>query len=180
MLGALLGSVVALAVSGGHVTAGGSPFFPVLAYYQCGASAAAAARAGIDLFVEQPYTACSQLQPNNFALDPPPPGVSVLSDDYAPDAAGAGWYLPDEPDALGLTAAELPHPEAPGKLRFVNLSQHFFSSQAPIRPGYDTSEYTRLAAAAASPCSTSSARSASSPRSTRRASRRSSGSRPAR
>jgi hypothetical protein len=148
MLRALVTTVVALGVSGGHVTVGGSPFFPILADYQCGATASAGAAAGINLFVEQPYTACSHLQPNNFALDPPPPGVSVLTDDYAADAAGAGWYLPDEPDALGLTAAQLPHPDAPGKLRFVNFSQHFFSSQAPIRPGYDKNEYTRLAAAA--------------------------------
>jgi hypothetical protein len=148
MLAALLGSVVALAVSGGHLTAGGSPFFPILTSYQCGATAQAAADAGVNLFVEQPYTACSRVQPNNFALDPPPPGVSVLSDDYTDGSPGAGWYLPDEPDALGLTAPELPQPAAPGKLRFLNFSQHFFSSQALIRPGYDRSEYVRLAAAA--------------------------------
>jgi hypothetical protein len=146
--GALLSAVVALAVSGGHVTAGGAPFFPILTSYQCGATAQAAAAAGVNLFVEQPYTACSQAQPNNFALDPPPPGVSVLADDYADDAPGVGWYLPDEPDALGLTAPELPRAAAPDKLRFVNFSQHFYSGQALIRPGYDKSEYTRLAAAA--------------------------------
>jgi hypothetical protein len=148
VLRALLGSVVALGVSSGHLTAGGSPFFPILASYQCGGTAQAAADAGVNLFVEQPFTACSSAQPNNFALDPPPPGVSTLADVYADDAPGAGWYLPDEPDALGLTAADLPRPAAPGKLRFLNFSQHFFSGQALIRPGYDKSEYTRLAAAA--------------------------------
>lgn len=148
MLGPLLSSVVALAVSGGHLTAGSSPFFPILTSYQCGATAQAAAAAGVNLFVEQPYTACSRAQPNDFALDPPPAGVSVLSDDYTDESPGAGWYLPDEPDALGLTAPELPQPATPGKLRFLNFSQHFFSSQALIRPGYDRGEYTRLAAAA--------------------------------
>ena len=148
MLRALLSSVVALGVSGSHVTAGGQPFFPILASYQCGDTAQAAAAAGVNLFVEQPYTACSSAQPNNFALDPPPAGVSVLADEFSDDAPGAGWYLPDEPDALGLTAPELPRPSAPGKLRFINFSQHFYSRQALIRPGYDKSEYTRLAAAA--------------------------------
>jgi len=146
MVLALLSSVVALGVSGGHLTADGSPFFPVLASYQCGVTAQEAAAAGVNLFVEQPYTACSSAQPNNFALDPPPDGVAVLADEFSADAPGAGWYLPDEPDALGLTAPELPHPTAPGKLRFLNFSQHFYSGQALIRPGYDKSEYTRLAA----------------------------------
>jgi len=148
MVRALLSSVVALGVGGGHLTAGGSPFFPILASYQCGVTAQAAAAAGVNLFVEQPYTACSRAQPNNFALDPPPGGVSILADDYSDDAPGAGWYLPDEPDALGLTAPELPRPAEPGKLRFLNFSQHFYSGQAVIRPGYDKSEYTRLAGVA--------------------------------
>lgn len=153
MLRALLGAAVALVpaqlgVVGGHLAAAGSPFFPILSYYQCGPTAQQAAAAGINLFVEQPYTACSSLQPNDFALDPPPPGVGVLSDDYEPGAPGVGWYLPDEPDGLGITAAELPQPAAPGKLRFLNLSQHFYSGQALIRPGYDKTEYSRFAAAA--------------------------------
>src|SRR4051794_3496957 len=153
MLRALLTSVVALApaqlgVLGGHLTAGGAPFFPILSSYQCDATAREAAAAGINLFVEQPYTACSRAQPNNFALDPPPPGVSVLADEYEAGTAGAGWYLPDEPDALGVTAADLPHPAEPGKLRFVNFSQHFYSRQDLIRPGYDKHEYERIASVA--------------------------------
>jgi hypothetical protein len=141
----------ALGVAGGHVTAGGAPIFPILSYYQCGTTALAAASAGVDFFVEQPYTACSALEPNDFAADPPPPGVQALSDDYGDPAPAGGWYLPDEPDALAVTAAGLPRLPAAsesGRLRVVNLSEHFFSGQAPIRPGYDPAEYGRLAAAA--------------------------------
>jgi len=152
---ALSVAVAALApvfgVSGAHVTANGAPFFPVLAYYQCGASAAAAAAAGVDFFAEQPYTACTWQQPNDFSTEPLPPGVHALGDDYADPSPDAGWYLPDEPDAIPLTGEELPQlpPAATtGKLRVLNLSQHFFSGQAPIRPGYDRGEYTRLAARA--------------------------------
>jgi hypothetical protein len=141
--------VAALGVANGHVTAGGTPIFPILSYYQCGASALSAASAGVDLFVEQPYTACSPLEPNDFSTDPPPPGVRVLSDDYADAAPSGGWYLPDEPDALAVDAAalpQLPPASATGRLRVLNLSEHFYSGQALIRPGYDLGEYARFAA----------------------------------
>src|SRR4051794_37928338 len=99
-----------LGVSGPAVTAGGSPMFPVLFYYQCGASALAAAAAGADFFVQQPYTACSPLRPNDFAFEPLPVGVRALTDDFASplDPAAAGWYLPDEPDATLAGAAGMP------------------------------------------------------------------------
>jgi hypothetical protein len=135
-------------VANAHVTVDSSPAFPILAYYQCSATAEQAADAGVDFFVEQPYTACSLLRPNDFDADPPPSGVHVLSDDYSATTPDAGWYFPDEPDALGLTASQLPQlpaAAATGKLRVVNVSEHFFSAQALIRPGYDRSEYARFA-----------------------------------
>jgi hypothetical protein len=144
---AAVAAALQLAVAGPVVTQGGTPFFPVLFYWQCGDSARAAAAAGADFFVEQPYTACSSLQPNNFASEPLPPGVRVLSDDYTGSPDG-GWYLPDEPDATLAGAAglpQLPPASQTGRLRVVNLSQHFFSGQALIRPGYDRHEYARLA-----------------------------------
>jgi hypothetical protein len=153
MLRAALAATAAalqLGVSGPVVTARGAPMFPVLFYYQCGAGALAAAAAGADFFVEQPYTACSALDPNDFGLAPPPPGVEALSDDYtAPlGAADGGWYLPDEPDATVAGAAglpQLPPVTETGRLRVVNLSEHFYSGQALVRPGYDRTEYTHLA-----------------------------------
>lgn len=138
-------------VAGGHVTVDGAAAFPVLAYYQCGDTATAAAAAGVDVFVEQPYIACTWQNPNDFSTEPTPAGVHVLSDDYADTDPDAGWYLPDEPDALALTPGELPQlppAAATGKLRVIDFSQHFYSGQALIRPGYDRSEYTRLAAQA--------------------------------
>jgi hypothetical protein len=136
-------------VSGGHVTVDGAPAFPVLAYYQCGDSARAAAGAGVDVFVEQPYIGCAWQNPNDFSTDPPPAGVHALGDDYADASPDAGWYLPDEPDALALAPDQLPQlppAAASGKLRVVDLSEHFYSGQALIRPGYDRAEYTKLAA----------------------------------
>jgi len=96
-------------VAGTHVTANGSLFFPVLSYYQCGASAAAAASLGINLFMQAPYTGCVPSNPNDFSSEPPPPSVSVLGDDYTDSGAGdAGCYLADEPDGLGIAPEQLP------------------------------------------------------------------------
>jgi hypothetical protein len=156
MLHALLAAAALSSVFGvseGHVTLDGAPAFPVLAYYQCGDTALAAASAGVDFFVEQPYTGCRWQDPNDFSSDPPPQGVHALSDDFSAGAAAVdgGWYLPDEPDAIPLTAAELPQlppASATGKLRVLTVSQHFYSGQALIRPGYDRGEYARLAARA--------------------------------
>jgi hypothetical protein len=139
-------------IDGTRVTANGSLFFPVLSYYQCGAIAAAAAFLGINLFLQAPYTACVRADPNNFSTDPPPPSVSVLSDDYSDRGAGdAGWYLPDEPDGWGISPEQLPQLPASsqtGKLRFLNLSQHFYSGQAPLNDRFDRNDYKRFAALA--------------------------------
>jgi hypothetical protein len=139
-------------VAGTHVTANGSLFFPVLSYYQCGASAAAAASLGINLFMQAPYTGCVSANPNDFSGEPPPPSVSVLSDDYTGTGAGdAGWYLPDEPDGWGIAPEQLPQlppSSQTGKLRVLNVSQHFYSAQAPINDRFDRNDYKRFASLA--------------------------------
>jgi hypothetical protein len=139
-------------VAGMHVTANGSLFFPVLSYYQCGASAIAAASLGINLFMQAPYTGCVPSNPNDFGSEPPPPSVSVLSDDYTDMGAGdAGWYLPDEPDGWGIAPEQLPQlppSSQTGKLRVLNVSQHFYSAQAPINDRFDRNDYKRFASLA--------------------------------
>src|SRR5262249_49767459 len=60
----------------------------------------------------------------------------------------SGWYLPDEPDGWGIAPTALPS-LAPvsetGRLRVLNVSQHFFSGQAPINASFDRSDYKRFA-----------------------------------
>jgi hypothetical protein len=135
-------------VDGTRVTANGSLFFPVLTYYQCGPGAVTAATLGVNLFMEAPYTGCARANPNDFSSDPPPPGVAVLSDDYSVSGAGsAGWYLPDEPDGWGIAPEQLPQlpsSSQTGRLRVLNLSQHFFSGQAKVNDGFDRNDYKRF------------------------------------
>jgi hypothetical protein len=127
---------------GTRITANGSLFFPVLSYEQCSETLARALAVGINMFVQVPYTGCTQ-----------PAGVTppyVLGDAYD-RRQGAGWYLPDEPDGHGMTPAELPALPAPsdtGLLRVLNVSQHFYSAFAPINSQFDRSTYKQFAALA--------------------------------
>jgi hypothetical protein len=133
---------VRLGVSGTRITADGSLFFPIFAYQQCVETIDRALAVGVNTFVQVPFTYC------NHPTDVTPP--YVLSDDYNADA-GVGWYLPDEPDGWGITPDQLPKlpPVADtGRLRVLNVSQHFFSGQLPINDRFDRNDYKRFAALA--------------------------------
>jgi len=127
---------------GTRVTADGSLFFPVLSYEQCAGTVGRALAVGVNMFVQVPYTGCAD-----------PAGVTppyVLSDAYGAQQ-GAGWYLPDEPDGWGITPAQMPQlppVSQTGRLRFLNISQHFYSGQAPINATFDRSTYKQFAALA--------------------------------
>jgi hypothetical protein len=129
-------------VSGTHVTADDSLFFPVLSYEQCAETVDRALAVGVNMFVQVPFTGCTH-----------PAGVTppyLLSDDYA-GRSGVGWYLPDEPDGWGLAPDQLPDLPSisdTGRLRVLNISQHFFSGQAPLNDRFDRDEYKRFAALA--------------------------------
>ena len=130
-------------VAGTHITADGSLFFPIMSYEQCAATIARALTIGVNTFVQVPFTGCG---PSSAGITPP----YVLSDNYA-GASGAGWYLPDEPDGWGITPEQMPKLPAPastGRLRVLNITQHFFSGQAPINDRFDRNDYKRFAAGA--------------------------------
>jgi hypothetical protein len=129
-------------VDGTRVTADGALFFPVLSYEQCAQTLDRARSIGINMFVQVPYTGCAE----PAAAAPP----YVLTDDYTAEH-GIGWYLPDEPDGWGIPPEQMPQlpgADVTGRLRVLNVSQHFFTGQAPINDGFDRADYKRFAAGA--------------------------------
>lgn len=135
-------SEVRFGTEGTRITADGSLFFPVLSYEQCADTLGRALAIGVNTFVQVPFTGC----PQPVTVAPP----YVLSDQYGAQN-GSGWYLPDEPDGWGITPEQMPHlPPAveTGRLRVANVSQHFFSAQAPINDRFDRNDYKRFAALA--------------------------------
>jgi hypothetical protein len=119
-------SDVTASTGGGNLLLGGQPFFPLLLWGQCPSYDGLLA-AGINLFLNNP---CGGLEAQVGAL-----GGKGLSLAEAPGGSGQGVigsYYPDEADAHGFRGSNLP--PALG-VRFITLSNHFFSAAAPLRQG---------------------------------------------
>ena len=113
-------------VADGVVLLDGQPFFPILLWGQCPSYDPLLAL-GIDVFMNNP---CGGIEAQVGALAGK--GLSVAE---APGAAGAGVigsYYPDEADGHGYTGASLPAAQG---LRFLTLTNHFYSAAAPLPAG---------------------------------------------
>ena len=127
-------------VAGGQVTAStadgvllvdGSPFFPLIAWEQCPDQWAPNLQQGIDLFAGNPCTGLPSLL---TALQGRALAVGTSDDAPATGPGLIGWFYPDEADGRGLDAATLPAPPE-GGVRFLTLTNHFYSGLAPLPAG---------------------------------------------
>jgi hypothetical protein len=114
----------------------GEPYFPFMVWGQCSDEYRGSLAVGISLFAEN---ACGDLQEQMDAL-----GGRALSAGVAgrPGASGPGligYFHPDEADGLGLTAETLPEPPAGAEdgVRFLTLTNHFYSGVTPLAWGRD-------------------------------------------
>ena len=115
-------------IADGAVLLDGQPFFPILLWGQCPSYEPLLAL-GIDVFMNNP---CGGIDAQVAALAGQ--GLSVAE---APGAQGAGVigsYYPDEADGHGYTGANLPAAQG---LRFLTLTNHFYSAAAPLPGGKD-------------------------------------------
>jgi len=113
-------------VANGVMLLDGQPFFPILLWGQCPSYDPLLAL-GIDVFLNNP---CGGLEAQVGALAGK--GLSVAA---APGASGAGVigsYYPDEADGNGFTGANLPAAQG---LRFLTLTNNFYSAAAPLPGG---------------------------------------------
>ena len=115
----------------GSVLLDGQPFFPFVVWSQCPDSYRAILAAGINLFAENP---CGGLRAQLDALDGRAYSAAVAGKEGGSAAHLIGHFLPDEPDGLGLSAAQLP-PRPSGtssQVGFLTLTSHFYSWAAPL------------------------------------------------
>jgi len=122
----------AAAVGGGAVTLDGQPFFPLMVWGQCPATYETSLRAGVNLFADNP---CGGLQPQLEALAGRAFSAAVAGGDTAQGPGLIGVFYPDEADGRGLRGPSLPVVGEGSGVRFLTLTNHFYSGAAPLPQG---------------------------------------------
>jgi hypothetical protein len=112
-------------VANGVMLLDGHPFFPILLWGQCPSYDPLLA-IGIDVFLNNP---CGGIDAQVAALAGK--GLSV-AEAPASGAGVIGTYYPDEADGHGYNGANLPAAQG---LRFLTLTNHFYSAAAPLPGG---------------------------------------------
>jgi hypothetical protein len=117
----------------GSLLLDGSPFFPFIVWGQCPDVFGTNLAAGINLFADNP---CGGLQTQLNALGGRALSAGVGGKDGGSGPGLIGYFHPDEPDGAGMTAAALPPaPAGAPNLRFLTLTNHFYSGAAPLPQG---------------------------------------------
>src|SRR5262249_12730587 len=119
---------VTASVSDGVVRVNGGAFFPFVTWQEGPDRWTPEIAGGIWLFAGNPCTGIDALVSglDGRAL------ATGTADDTVPSTSSSviGWFYPDEADGRGLDAASLPA-AGPG-LRFLTLTNHFWSGAAPL------------------------------------------------
>jgi hypothetical protein len=128
------GSAVAASVGGGALLLEGQPFFPLLVVGACPGLYDGLLAVGINVFVGDP---CGGLQPQVDGLAGRALSVADASEAATAGAGLIGSYYPDEADGHSMTGANLPQAPAapPQQVRFLTLTNHFYSGAAPLPQG---------------------------------------------
>jgi hypothetical protein len=115
-------------IGGGDILLDGQPFFPLLIYGQCPGAVDAVVALGINLFTNNNCGGTADLAAavSGHALTLAQPSESSVTGPVI------GTNLPDEADGHGMTGASLPGGTG---LRFLTLTNHFFSGAAPLPQG---------------------------------------------
>lgn len=122
----------AASTSGAWIRLDGAPWFPFMEYGACSTLYASHLDTGIDLFAANP---CGGLEAQTAALAGRglSAGIAGESGAAGPGAGVVGTFYPDEADTQGYTGALLP--ALPPGLRFLTLSNHFFSGADQLPDG---------------------------------------------
>ncbi len=116
----------------GALVVDGRPLFPIMSWGECTDGFKTSLAVGTNLYAAN---RCGGVEAQMSAL-----GHRALSAAVAGETAPAGTpvvgtFYPDEPDAHGTTGAQLPDLGANAGVRFLTLTNHFYSGAAPLAHG---------------------------------------------
>jgi hypothetical protein len=123
---------------GNQILVDGQPIFPLAVWAQCSDSYASNIADGINLFIGDD---CQKQRQLPARLGGRAFSVVDAADANATGRGLIGWYFPDEWDYFldsNVTRAQLANeiPDGqPGKISFLNLTNHFYSKAAPLPQG---------------------------------------------
>jgi hypothetical protein len=120
-------------VEHGSLVVDGSPLFPIFSWGECTDGFQTSLPVGVNLYAGN---RCGGIQAQLDVLAGRALSAAVAGEEDVPASPDViGVFYPDEADARGITQATLPD-VAPGSgVRFLTLSNHFYSGAAPLTYG---------------------------------------------
>jgi hypothetical protein len=119
-------------VRGGRLVVDGRPFFPVFSWGECIDGFETSLPVGTNLYAGN---RCGGLEAQLPALRDRALSAAVQGETVADPGSVVGVFYPDEPDGRGLTAKTMPTIDPAAGVRFLTLTNHFYSGAAPLAQG---------------------------------------------
>ena len=114
----------------GVLVVDGRPLFPIMSWGECTDGFKTSLAVGTNLYAAN---RCGGIEAQVSALGHHHALSAVVAGETRPAGAPViGTFYPDEPDAHGTTGAELPDLPSNAGVRFLTLTNHFYSGAAPL------------------------------------------------
>ena len=116
----------------GRLVVDGKPFFPIFSWGECTDGFETSLPVGTNLYAAN---RCGGLEAQLPALGDHALSAAVAGEAVPDAGAVVGVFYPDEPDGRGLTAKTMPTIDPSHGVRFLTLTNHFYSGAAPLAQG---------------------------------------------
>jgi hypothetical protein len=119
-------------VKNGAMVVDNRPFFPIMSWGECIDGFETSLPVGTNLYAAD---RCGGLEAQVPALDGHALSAAVAGEAVPPGGDVIGVFYPDEPDAKDMTGSTLPEIDPGSGIRFLTLSNHFYSGAAALSYG---------------------------------------------
>jgi hypothetical protein len=120
------------AVRDGRLVVDGKPFFPIMSWGECTDGFETSLPVGTNLYAGN---RCGGLGAQLPALGDRALSAAVQGEPVPDPGSVIGVFYPDEPDGQGLTAKTMATIDPKAGVRFLTLTNHFYSGAAPLAQG---------------------------------------------